>query len=213
MFFKKKKEKLICSECGSGIKSDFTFCPYCGLDLYNPEEDMRDFGMLGKEDSDQNEMEEQLVSNLGLTDKILGSLINNLMKNIDQQFRNYEKTEIRTLPNGIKINIGVPRSIKPQQVKQKLPDKVTDEQIKKMGSLPRVTAKTDIKRLNDKLIYELNTPGLSSINDVIVSKLESGYEIKAIADKKIYVNSLPVNLPLNGFSISDNKLLVEFRAL
>ncbi len=84
------------------------------------------------------------------------------------------------------------------------------EQLKKMGSLPRTEAKTSVKRFGDKVVYELATPGVNSANDVFVSKLESGYEIKAIGNKKIYVNSVPINLPLRKYSILKNKLLVEF---
>ena len=80
-----------------------------------------------------------------------------------------------------------------------------------MSNLPRAPAKTSVRRLSDKVVYELSAPGIESVEDVFVSKLENGYEIKAIGGKKVYVNSLPVNLQLKGFSISENKLLVEFK--
>ena len=80
-----------------------------------------------------------------------------------------------------------------------------------MSTLPRTQAKTNIRRLSNKVIYELATPGLQSVQDVFVSKTESGYEIKALGDKKIYVNNLPIDLPMRGFSVEDNKLLVEFK--
>ena len=40
-----------CKRCDGKLKDDFSFCPFCGLDLRNPEADMREFGMLGKNDS------------------------------------------------------------------------------------------------------------------------------------------------------------------
>ena len=70
--------------------------------------------------------------------------------------------------------------------------------------------KTNVRRLSDKVVYELKTTGIESVDDVFVSKLESGYEIKAIGNKKVYVNSLPVSLPMKGYSISDAGITVEF---
>lgn len=83
--------------------------------------------------------------------------------------------------------------------------------MKKLSSLPRTTAKTKIKRLSDKVIYELAAPGIESPEDIFISKLENGYEIKAIGKKKIYTNSLSIDLPIRGFSLTDNKILVEFK--
>ena len=64
----------------------------------------------------------------------------------------------------------------------------------------------------DKVVYELNTPGVQSVEDIFISKLESGYEVKALGSKKVYVNSIPVNLPISKYSILDNKLFVEFNS-
>jgi hypothetical protein len=210
MFFKKKKKEpeYFCPECESELDDSFSFCPYCGIYLLDPEEEMEDFGMLGKNDVSNNFANERMNIGYGLTDRFLGALINNLARTFEQQFREMEKAEISNMPNGIKIKIGMPQ----QNIQhQKINKPISEEQLKKMAALPRATAKTTVRRLSDKVIYELNTPGLISVDDVIVSKLESGYEIKAIGDKKVYVNSLPIKLPLRSFSIYDNKLFVEFR--
>jgi len=115
------------------------------------------------------------------------------------------------LPNGIKIRIG-PAMQNPQIQNQnrQLPKlKITDEQLNRMSSLPRASAKTAIRRLSDKIVYELDVPGISSVNDVFISKLESGYEVKAIGDK-VYTNTLPVTLPLRSMSVDKNKISIEF---
>ena len=90
--------------------------------------------------------------------------------------------------------------------------KITNEQLERMIGLPRAPAKISMKRLGNKIVYELSTPGIKSHEDVFVSKLESGYEIKATADKKVYVNSIPLELPLRMVSLADNKLIVEFNS-
>jgi hypothetical protein len=76
--------------------------------------------------------------------------------------------------------------------------------------LPRVEASSSMKRLGDKIVYELKTLGVSSLEDVFVSKLAEGYEIKAIGTKKVYVNSLPVELPLQGYTLHEKGLTLEF---
>ena len=213
MFFKKKLIK--CENCSSKIKGKYTFCPYCGSSLTNEDKNFKDYGLLGKGE----ELGIGMPMEMGFTDRIIGSLVNSLMKNLDKQFRQIDKefgkvdkAEIRSFPNGIKIKIGPVMEAKKAPRERTFKNQITQEQIDKMSSMPRVKAEAKVRRINDKVIYELNIPGIQSPQDVFISKLESGYEIKAIGHKKVYVNSLPVNLPLKSLSIENNKLLVEFLA-
>lgn len=207
MFFKgKSKEEKKCNVCSSKISGKYSFCPHCGGNLLNKEEEIKEYGMLGRNDFISQNMPEP---NLGLADKVILNLFNNLVKTLDVQFRELEKTEISNFPNGIKIRIGSPPRKKARKQQAHIKE-ITDKQMGKMNSLPRAAAKSSVRRFSDKVVYELSTPGVNSLDDVFVSKLESGYEIKAIGEKKIYVNSLPVNLPLHNFAISNDKLLVEF---
>lgn len=216
MFFgKKKKKEIECESCGEKVEDKFSFCPYCGECLLS-EEDAEDFGLLGKNDR-VNEEIGLADNNLGITDKLIGSIMNSMMKNLNKQLSGLEKetgkTEITTLPNGVKIRIAsVPIGAQPRRAQSKSPPKkeLTEEQMQRMSTLPRTQAKSSVKRLANKLVYELATPGVTNINDVLVSKLESGYEIKAIGEKKIYSNSIPVNLPLKQITLEKSRLLVEF---
>ncbi len=212
MIFKKKAQR--CYSCNSKIYGDFSFCPYCGS-IVNQDKQIKDYGLLGKNPEIDFLHLNQPQLNLTMTDKIVGSLLNNLMKTLNKQLKNLdnesEKAEIQSFPNGIKIKIG-PSIVKNKRSASFVKKPISEQQLEKMASLPRVEAKTKMRRIGDKIIYELSTPGIESPQDVFVSKLESGYEIKAIGNKKIYVNSLPVNLPIRGFAINDNKLLVEFIA-
>lgn len=210
MFFDKKAK---CKLCNSKIKEEFSYCPYCGHHLLSKEEELREFGMLGKVDSIR-ELENNPFASMGITDKILNSLISSLVKNIDKQIKDVspeEKTEITQLPNGIKIKINTNQPKQLKKSTKQAPRKISEEQLRKLSELPRETAKSKVRRLSDKVVYELSAPGIESPDNIFFSKLESGYEIKAIGKKKIYVNSLPIELPLRGFAIEKDRILVEFK--
>ena len=216
MFFSKKnkKEELKCNQCKSKIGDEYSFCPYCGNVLVDFEKDTREFGMLGKDDLVENPAMGKFIAenNLSITDKMISALVSSLMKNLDSQFKEIDKSSVGN-QRGIKIKIGLPMDN--QQKKRAAKHdfshkKITEDQIKKMSELPRVSAKTNIKRIGDKVIYELEASGVQSVQDVFVSKLETGYEVKAIGEKKVYVNSLPINLPITSFSLGQDRLFLEF---
>ncbi len=222
MFFKRKKSEIRCPNCNSGIEKKFNFCPYCSHSLVDEAKEKKDFGMLGKNDAmEKVESSSFGLEGLGITDKMIGSIMNSLMKNLDKQFKQgdgninmpFEGANIEHIPNGIKIKIGIPnQNMQPiQKPKQQKRKEITAEQLEKMSKLPRAEAKSKIRRLSDKVVYEIAAPGIGSVDDVFISKLESGYEIKAIGKKKVYVNTLPITLPLRSYSVDDKKLLVEFK--
>lgn len=200
-----------CPHCDNRIKESFDFCPRCGKSLKTPEQQLDDFGFLGKDD--------ELVgtsggagAGMGVTDKLVSSILNSLMKSLDKQMKQVSPdAEVRQFPNGVTIRVGMPQA-KPSKDKPAKPQKITSEQLDRMSGLPRVEAPSSMKRIGDKVVYELKAAGVNSLNDVFVSKLAEGYEIKAIGTKKVYVNSLPVELPLQGYSLHDKGLTIEFGA-
>ncbi len=217
MFFKKTNK---CENCNSKINNKFSFCPYCGSNLIKEEKNIKDYGLLGKDDSINTEI---IANNnpfgMGITEKMLGSLMNNLLKtldkqfkNIDKEFNNFDKAEIKSLPNGIKIRISPVIQMHEEPKKLSIFKKqISNEQLEKLASMPRAKARAKMKRIGDKIIYEIDVIGVLSPKDIFISKLESGYEIKAIGSKKIYANTLPINLPISALSLNNDKLLVEFK--
>ena len=219
--FNKRSKSNKCEMCSSSVSDRYSYCPHCGNNLLDLEKTQKDYGMLGKNDFSDLDAEEQ--QGFGIADKMLNSVFNSLMKNLEKQFKHLDqdslkdlgKAEIKSLPNGIRIKIGPgqlpPHSHNQPTQKPKQKNSISTEQIKKMETFPRESAKSSIKRLSNKIVYELATPGVESVSDIFISKTESGYEIKAIGSKKIYVNSLPIELPLKSYSISKNKLMLEFK--
>ncbi len=212
MFSNKK-----CLRCEGKMKDSFSFCPFCGLDLRNPEADIKEFGMLGKNDS---VFGAPILGGgaMGMPGEF-GALFSQVMKMMEHQLKHLDnekldfgdsKPEVRRLPNGFQIRIG-PNMQQPKKKEEEIkPRTVSDEQKLKMTKLPRGEARTSVRRLSDKVVYELNMPGVNNINDIFVSKLESGYEVKALGEKKIYRNSLQVDLPLKKYFVKDNTVTLEF---
>ena len=205
--FDKKQD---CPKCKSSVNVDFDFCPHCGCDIRDPEKDIQDYGLLGKNDMAQTPLAGG--GTMGFSDKILNSIFTQLMKSLEQQMRNAaprqdEHTEVRQLPNGIVMTVNTQRKAAPKVSKKRI---VTEEQMKRMASLPRGEAKTDVRRLSDRVLYEVKAPGVGSVEDVFVSKVESGYEVKVISEKKVYVNSLQIDLPLKGYSLNEKGVTFEF---
>ncbi len=213
MFSSKK-----CDRCTGKLKDEFSFCPFCGLDLRNPSTEARDFGMLGKNDS---VFGAPLLGGgaMGLPGDF-SNIFAQVMKMMEGQIKNMgneeldfgdSKPEIRRLPNGFQIKIGpaMPHQHKVKQQEAK-PRVISDEQRARMVKLPRAEAKTQVRRLSDKVVYELNTPGVDSAEDIFVSKVESGYEVKAVGNKKVYLNSLQIDLPIKRYSVKDNRVTIEF---
>lgn len=228
MFFDKKRNGKMrkCEECGSKSDGKFSFCPHCGNSFIDSKKEQDEFGLLGR--NDFSGLDESQPQNFGMLDKLVNSMMNNMMKNLDKQFKNQFKdlergldgAEVKSFPNGIRIKISGPfegqgnmhsrPSVKKKKKVQKQKREIDEKQLEKIGKLPRAKAKSNVKRFGDKVVYELVIPGVNSTDDVFVSKLENGYEVKAIGDRKVYVNSVPINLPMKKYSILKNKLQLEF---
>jgi len=213
MFGMKDKGSGKCVRCEGKLKEEYSFCPFCGMDLRNPEKDMQDFGALGR----NNVQGHPMIGggSLGITDKMINSIFNSLMKGFEKQMGDVENVggndfepEVQNLPNGIRIKINP--GMKKKSSKKRAQKMISQEQVERMSNLPRTEAKTDVRRFSDKVVYELKMPGVEDVQDIFITKLESGYEVKAIGKNRVYVNSIPVNLPLKNYRVKDKVVSVEF---
>lgn len=221
MLFGKKKKTIECKSCGKQVEEKYSFCPYCGESLISEHEEAEEYGLLGKNDAE----EISSARPLGFTDKLMDTVMSSMFRTLNKELKDIEKESIKqmqnasdspnivAMPNGVRIKIAqlpLMPNAKKQEKKAFPKPSVTDEQMERMVNLPRTQAKSQVERFANKVVYELSIPGVRDIKDVLVSKLESGYEIKAIGEKKVYSNSIPLNLPLKQVSLNKNKLLVEF---
>ena len=208
-----KKRK--CTKCRRKISKDYRFCPYCG---YGDEDyDSEKWGMLGKNDL-INPNDFQLPRGLNT---LFNSLMKNLTKQLNDSYDTSKKighTKIRD--NGISISISTsgnkPPKIKmhspeeKEKPKKKIPEQFSKENIKKFSQLPKQEPKTNIRRLANKVIYEIEIPGVKSLRDISILKLETSIEIKAIAKNTAYFKRIPLNFPIINYMFSEEKLILEF---
>ena len=207
--FKKKN----CKRCGKKIKDSFEFCPSCGFHT-NP----KDWGMLGKDDFIENEKEDFLFGGLNgsFLNKMLGSTLKMLEKELNKEFdkqkpepRFATKPQIRLMINGKEITPRIQSTVAQKSPIKTLPINFSNENLKKFQRLEKKEPKTQVRRVGDKVTYELEIPGVESINDISIIKLESGIEVKAIGKNKAYLKNISIPLPLTKYLLSKGRLILE----
>lgn len=219
MFSRKK-----CQNCGKKISDKFSFCPTCGKKI---ESDDEDYGMLGKNDfidpvNNLNHFEGSMLG--GINSKILNKMMNSAMKMLENEIKkgaelqNKEKiprTKFELYINGKKVN---PEKIIVQrkeisnnkEQKQKIQnDHFDDKRIKEFAKLKKVEPKTNIRRLSNKVVYEIEVPGVESIDDISIIRLENSLEIKAISKETAYKKIIPIDLPLKRYKLENDKIVLE----
>jgi len=193
-----------------------------------------DYGFLGKEDA----FESQVPSmNLGLPFGF-NNLFNSLLKEVDSQFRELDKgmskeqNQKKKMNNlnesGISISISSSTGKKPEikinafgpefsnlkvkQPKEIKPERIniSDEQARAISKLPKKEAQTSVRRLSNKIIYEISLPGIKNLKDILINKLENSTEIKAFTKDTAYFKLLPVNFPITHYCLEKDKLIIEF---
>jgi len=94
---------------------------------------------------------------------------------------------------------------------------LSQEQVTKLASLPKEEPETNVRRLSNKVIYEISLPDVKTLENIAIKKLENSIEIKAIAEKsgkayKAYSKHIPLSYPLKKYSFKGQKLVLELDA-
>ncbi len=224
--------KKFCESCGKKFRKSYDFCPYCGEELTDGGESKKrseNFGLLGKNDSGVPKEELKIPGGFNL-------IFNSLMKNLEKQFKEIEKDskkeqnqnnkDPKVRKQGISINISTSGGNRPpmvnvasygnsikkkkQEVRKAFSDNFSKEKLKKLQKLPREEPKTNIKRLSNRVVYEIELPGVKSLSDISMINLENGVGIKAISNDKVYSKSIQMEEPIN-YNFSEGRLFLEFR--
>jgi hypothetical protein len=214
-----------CPKCKSKIKKNYDFCPICGNNI-SSNFDKDDFGILGKNDL----MNEEAIPGLG--NSFMDKMLNQAMKMLEKQMKNIAQETNERPRQKIGLNEMTPnmnvqffvngKRVFPQNREQQIqetnpkPEKVSvnkmpQEKLERFAKLKRVEPNSKVRRFGNKIIYELEVPGVKDINDILINKLENSIEIKALAQDKSYSKIINVNLPIIRYGLEKGNLFLELQ--
>jgi len=224
--FKKK-----CPRCEKKIEKSYDYCPHCGHNISKEG----DYGLLGKNDFE--EINQTNLLGGSFMEKLFSTAMNMVEKQVKQMsnpsnFQNQNKnqnqnqgipqnplnnTNFRLVINGKEVKL--PNQAMPTQntTKQNQTPKqninpqnsISKEKLNKFSKLPKEEPKSKIKRINGRIIYEISIPGVKNIEDILITRLENSIEIKAFSEDKVYSKNLHINLPIKGYKLFEENLILE----
>lgn len=207
-----------CGKCGKSSDKKYDFCPYCGNSLDNNNH----WGILGKNDVPEtaNEFPAPFLGgiNNGILNKMIGSAMKMIEKEMQKGIKNTKpKTNLQLYINGKKITLGdenVKATGKPKKQLQKIipTNTFSEEDQKIFTNLPKQEPKTKVRRLSDRIIFDIEMPEVKSIKDIAIKKLENSIEIKAITKKSAYYKIIQIGLPIIDYYLNEGKLILELEA-
>lgn len=201
-----------CPSCNERVKKKFNYCPHCSYGL-KQRKPTGDFGLLGLGDDIKlpfgfNAIMKPLVKQL---EKELASLdMNELNSNMGQPPKGF-KIQISTGKPQNHQNVGK-IDMMPSLEDADVAEEISHREAERRQKLPRVDAKSTIRRLPEGIVYEISTPGVKNKKEVVVSALEDGIEVRAYSKAKCYTKVIPMKAEILGYKVSDEKVLVKLKA-
>ena len=147
----------------------------------------------------------------------MSKIMNSLMKQLQKEMGEMGSVE-GGMPKGFKIQIstGKPQieqlPVQQKQVRPKINmHGVSEKELERREKLKRTDAESKVRRLTDRIIYEINVPGVKRKNDIVITKLEEGIEIRAYSKDKCYVKVIPLKVEILGWYLKSDVLFVELK--
>ena len=215
-----------CPKCNSKTKKDYDFCPFCGNN-FKSIFDKEDYGIIGKTDL----LDEQMFPTAG--GSFFEKTFNQTMKMMERQMRTMaqemneesKKIPINEINPNVKMQLFVngkrvfPQEnninnnlVQEQQVQKVKINKMPEEKLQRFAKLKRIEPNSKMKRIGQKLIYELEVPGVNDLDDILINRLESSIEVKALAKDVSYSKILNVNLPIIRYGLNNGNIILELQA-
>jgi hypothetical protein len=231
------KDSNFCYSCGSNLKEP----------LKHLEENEENFGMFGKNDfPNPDDFNIKLPMGFNMIFKSLVKELDKQFKDLNKEVEKEKKNNLENkkdlFSRGVSINIssgldsmnGQPKikiqsygdmPMKVNRTNRKINkkstniqfNKLSNKQIELLTSLPKEEPETNVRRLSNKLIYEIILTDVKSEEDLSVKKLENSIEIKAIAENsgkpyKAYSKHIPLSYPLKRYNFRNERLVLEMDA-
>ncbi|MBU2612750.1 MAG: hypothetical protein KKB62_03455 [Nanoarchaeota archaeon] len=202
-----------CKVCEKKVKSSQNFCPNCGTQITESPEK---WGLLGKNDLIEKNVPETPLG-MGEIFKTFSSIIKKTQNGTFNE-KDFQKIVGQLLPPGSKLvvtkKVNFPEKLPKKDPNVKfLPIEFSKENLEKWKKVKKEEPNSKLKRVEDKIEYEVEVPGVKSIKDISIVKLENSLEIKAVADKTGYLKRIPINLPLKKYSLIKGILTLELDTL
>ncbi|MCH7850548.1 MAG: hypothetical protein IH845_02795 [Nanoarchaeota archaeon] len=197
-----------CNSCDKRVSSKFDFCPHCG-DPFNGSRNSEDFGMFGSEKVGNSV--EDIKLPFGME-----KMVNSLVKQLEKQMGQMDFTD-GNMPRGFKIHVSTGGPPNHQQIVTQNPkanpviNELSAKESDRRNKLPRVEIDSRMRRLSDRIIYEMETPGVRSKGDVVLGELATGLEIRAYSSDKCYVKFIPLKVEVIGYYLKNETLFVELK--
>ena len=205
-----------CPRCNSKVGRKDVFCHDCGLKIQNNKQ--KDYGLLGEKDIIEEELRPLFNSNMlgGISAPMLNKMLSGAMKMLEKEMGglNKEQTSIdsnfQLFINGKRVNPSKSFPLKEKEARNLLPSP-SEKVISTSKDLPRKEAKYKLKRTDNKITYEIELPGIQSLDNLLITQLEDSVEVKAYTKKQVLYKTLPVKLPIKGYFLENQTLFLEFQ--
>jgi HSP20 family molecular chaperone IbpA len=209
-----------CNHCKKELEKNFSFCPNCG----KPQKDPKKWGMLGQNDfiNEFDQISENMFGG-NFLNKMVGSAMKMIEKEMEKSIPQspVQKSNIKLYVNGKRINPSnikitkVPKAgVQKQQIQKPINSvekKFTQKQKELYTKLPKQTPQTNLRRLANTIIYEINLPGVQKVEDVSIVRINKTTEIKALSKKTAYFKVLEMEYPVVNYDLQKNKLILELK--
>ena len=217
-------KKQACSRCGKKSDKKYDFCPYCGFTLKEKEDFFEpSFKMGFPFNTIFKQLEKQIEKQLQEVDSELPTFMdeekeikkNPFMQGISISISSSDKGQpvirVNQMGNGKTENFSHnnANAQKPKSLKRPK-KKITPEQADHYSKLPKEEPLTNVRRLTDKIVYEINLPGVEEKN-MIITRLQNSIEIKAFTKNKAFFKLIPISLPILKSQLKEGKLILELK--
>jgi hypothetical protein len=220
--------KQTCQKCNNKTSKKHDFCPYCGFGFRQDDPlFVPSFNFGFPFNSIIKQLEKQIEKQMKDIDQQMPSFAEEDGKQAPGQ-----SPKPKVMTEGLSISIsnagGQPvirvsnlgqgsdsqvqnKAQRTQPVKESLPkNKLSEAQIEQLSKLPKEEPQTSVRRLTDRIIYEIDMPGVEEKN-VWITKLHNSIEIKALGKDKAYFKLIPIALPILKSQLSEGKLMLELK--
>ncbi|MCR4327028.1 MAG: zinc ribbon domain-containing protein [Nanoarchaeota archaeon] len=209
--------KKKCGVCNEKVRNSHNFCPNCGSQVRDSKDN---WGMLGKNDSGTEKI--GIFGNMGdkMIDKFMAKMLNQGMKIVEKELQkgivkrgSFSQPKLKLMINGKEILPENAKLTKKDPNVKFLPIEFSEDNLERWKRIKKKEPKSKLKRVEDKIEYEVEVPGVKSIKDISIVKLENSLEVKAVGEKTGYLKRIPIDLPLKKYSLVKGILTLELDAI